>query len=102
MGRRLTLCHRRLPARKRVVWNMLMKKLTMQDINAYLDGALSDEERRDVEAVLARDPAAQSMLNRYRRQVDELKRLYDPVMEEPVPESMLALLRGGAQNVGQS
>lgn len=70
-----------------------MKKLTMQDINAYLDGAMSVEEQREVEAVLARDPAAQSMMNRYRRQVDELRRLYDPVMDEPVPETMLAILR---------
>jgi hypothetical protein len=25
-----------------------MKRLTMSDINAYLDGALSDEEKREV------------------------------------------------------
>ncbi|WP_225889944.1 anti-sigma factor family protein [Indioceanicola profundi] len=73
-----------------------MRKLTMQDINAYLDGALSDEERLEIETVLARDPAAQSMVNRYRRQVDELRRIYDPVMDEPVPENMLSLLRSGS------
>ncbi|MFM2044198.1 MAG: hypothetical protein RLY86_2774 [Pseudomonadota bacterium] len=71
-----------------------MKTLTMQDINAYLDNALGERERRDVEFLLARDPAAQAMVNRYRRQVDELRRLYDPVLSEPVPPAMLSLLRG--------
>lgn len=76
-----------------------MKKLTVQDINAYLDGAMGAEERREMEAILARDPAAQSMLNRYRRQVDELRRLYDPVMDEPVPDTMLTILRKSSGNI---
>lgn len=72
-----------------------MKTLTMQDINAYLDNALGERERREVETLLARDPAAQALVNRYRRQVDELRRLYDPVLSEPVPPAMLSLLRRG-------
>lgn len=73
---------------------MLMKKLTMTDINAYLDGALSEDEQREIEAAIEHDPTARSLLDRYRQQADELHRLYDPVLEEPVPASMLALLRG--------
>ncbi|HYE51373.1 MAG TPA: hypothetical protein VEB20_17375 [Azospirillaceae bacterium] len=71
-----------------------MKQLTMNDINAYLDGALSDAERLEVEAILARDPASASLFMQYRQQLDALHRLYDPVLNEPVPESMLKLLRG--------
>ncbi|WP_029014169.1 anti-sigma factor family protein [Niveispirillum irakense] len=70
-----------------------MKQLTMNDINAYMDGALSPSARREVEAALAADPAARELLNRYRRNADALHQLYDPVLEEPVPEKMLSLLR---------
>lgn len=71
-----------------------MKRLTMNDINAYLDGALSDPERLEVEQALEQDPEARKLMDRYRRQVDELHRLYDKVLDEPVPDSMLSLLRG--------
>jgi anti-sigma factor RsiW len=70
-----------------------MKRLTMSDINAFMDGALSPVERREVEAALAADPAAAELLKRYRRNADALHQLYDPVLEEPVPEQMLSLLR---------
>lgn len=70
-----------------------MKRLTMSDINAYMDGALSLAERREVEAALAADPAAAELLKRYQRNADALHQLYDSVLEEPVPEQMLNLLR---------
>ncbi|QJE74827.1 hypothetical protein HHL28_07855 [Aerophototrophica crusticola] len=65
----------------------------MNDINAYLDGALGDDERQEVERALEHDPEAQALMGRYRQQVDELHRLYDKVLDEPVPDSMLSLLR---------
>lgn len=71
-----------------------MKRLDMNDINAYLDGALSDDERREIEAMLEQDAKARALLNRYRRQVEELHRLYDPILDEPVPEAMLRILQG--------
>ncbi len=70
-----------------------MKRLTMSDINAYMDGALSPTQRREVEAALAADPAAAELLKRYQRNTQALHQLYDPVLEEPVPEQMLILLR---------
>ena len=69
-----------------------MKRLTMSDINAYLDGALSAEERHHVESVLKTDTEASALLQQYRRQVQELHRLYDAVLTEPVPQSMLDIL----------
>ncbi|WP_114395577.1 anti-sigma factor family protein [Oleisolibacter albus] len=70
-----------------------MKRLTMNDINAYLDGDLDDAGRAAVEMALETDAEAQQLLARYRQQVNELHRLYDRVLDEPVPEDMLALLR---------
>lgn len=70
-----------------------MKRLTMSDINAYLDGALDEDERREVELVLRTDTEAAALLQQYRQQVRELHRLYDRVLTEPVPQKMLEMLQ---------
>jgi anti-sigma factor RsiW len=70
-----------------------MKRLTMSDIHAYLDGALDDGERRQFEDILITDPEAAGMVKQLRNQMAELRRLYDPVLDEPVPDRLLDLLR---------
>jgi len=70
-----------------------MKRVTMSHINAYLDGALDDNERREFEAAVESDADAKALLHLHRQHVDELHRLYDTVLEEPVPSRMLDLLR---------
>ncbi|MBP2314429.1 anti-sigma factor family protein [Azospirillum soli] len=65
----------------------------MNHINAYLEGALDDKERQELEHSVEADPEAKAMLSFHKNHVDELHRLYDPVLEEPVPERMLELLR---------
>lgn len=71
-----------------------MKRVTMSDINAYLDGALSEEDRRVFELAVETDAEAKALLTLHQQHVHELHRLYDPVLEEPVPTRMLDLLRG--------
>lgn len=71
-----------------------MKRVTMSDINAYLDGALDEGERRAFEEAVEADAEAKALLSLHRQQVQELHKLYDPVLEEPVPSRMLELLRG--------
>lgn len=70
-----------------------MKRVNMSHINAYLDGALDENERREFEAAVETDPEAKALLSLHRQHVDELHRLYDAVLEEPVPSRMLDLLR---------
>ncbi|HYD29850.1 MAG TPA: NepR family anti-sigma factor [Azospirillaceae bacterium] len=65
----------------------------MSDINAYLDGALTEAERREMEQAIREDPEAAALIHLHRRHVEELHRLYDSVLEEPIPERMLSLLR---------
>lgn len=72
-----------------------MKRVTMTDINAYLDGALDDRERAEFESVVESDPDAKALLAQHRQHVEELHRLYDPVLSEEVPSRMLELLRSG-------
>lgn len=71
----------------------MVQRRAMADIHAYLDGALSEQERRRFEEMLDADPEAASMVRQYRQQAEELRRLYEPVINEPVPDRMLALLR---------
>jgi len=71
----------------------MMKHLTMSDINAYLDGALNEDRRREIEEAIRSDIEAAALLQQYRQQVQELHRIYDTVLKEPVPEQMLDLLR---------
>jgi anti-sigma factor RsiW len=70
-----------------------MKRLTMSDINAYLDGALSDQERREVEFALKNDSEAAALYHQYQDQVTELHRLFDAVLSEPVPQRIMELLQ---------
>lgn len=70
-----------------------MKRVTMSDINAYLDGALDDTEREAFEEAVETDAEAKALLSLHRQHVQELHRLYDPILEEPVPQRMLDLLR---------
>lgn len=70
-----------------------MRQVTMNQINAYLDGGLAEPERREFEATVAYDPEAQAILAFHQQHVLELHRLYDPILSEPVPERMLDLLR---------
>jgi anti-sigma factor RsiW len=71
----------------------MIKALTINDISAYFDGTISDERRRDVVEALRTDVEAAALLQQYRQQREELHRLYDGVLSEPVPERMLSLLR---------
>ncbi len=70
-----------------------MKRVTMTHINAYLDGALDDQERREFEDAVESDADAKALLSLHRQHVAELHRLYDPVLDEKVPSRMLDLLR---------
>ncbi|WP_207459581.1 NepR family anti-sigma factor [Azospirillum sp. SYSU D00513] len=70
-----------------------MKRVTMNDINAYLDGALDEDKRHELEKAAEGDMEIKALLSQHRNHVEELHRLYDPVLEEPVPSRMLELLR---------
>jgi len=55
------------------------------DLQAYADGRLSPERSRAVEAWLAARPEDAERIAGYRRLSEELRRAYDPVLDEPLP-----------------
>lgn len=56
---------------------------------AYVDGRLGPEERRALEARLREDPALAAEVQAYEAQRRALHARFDPVLDEPVPASML-------------
>ena len=70
--------------------------VTEAELHAYLDGLLPQQRRAEVEAYLAARPAEAGRIEAYRRQNEALRGLFDPVLDEPVPERMLAPPRARA------
>jgi anti-sigma factor RsiW len=61
---------------------------------AYLDGEIEDAERREIDALLDRDPAAREKLAALARSTDLVRQAFDEVLREPLPERLAAAARG--------
>lgn len=61
-------------------------------MQAYADGALSDAEAAEVQALIAADPALAAALAREQRLRARLREAFAPVLAEPIPERFAALL----------
>jgi anti-sigma factor RsiW len=61
-------------------------QITEAELQAYADGRLSEERSRAVEAWLAARPEDAERIAAYRRLGEELRRAYDPVLDEPLPD----------------
>ena len=60
--------------------------ITEADLQAFIDGRLADGRRVEVEAWLASRPDEALRVAQLRGQREALHDLYDPVLDEPVPE----------------
>ena len=59
------------------------KPLTEELLHAYVDNALTDDERREVERWLTQDAEAAQRVRAYLEQNRALHSMFDPVLEEP-------------------
>jgi len=66
-------------------------KMTEDDLHAYVDDALTEQRRAEVETWLAGHPEDAERVAAYRAQKLALKALFDPVLEEPLPDHWPAL-----------
>jgi anti-sigma factor RsiW len=64
--------------------------VTDADLHAWVDGLLPVARRDEIEEYLRSRPAEAERLNAYVRQKEELRSLFNPVADEPVPQSMSA------------
>jgi anti-sigma factor RsiW len=68
-------------------------KLSDETLMRYVDGELALEERAAVEAALAADPGSAARVAALRAQREKLARAFGKVLQEPVPERLIAAAR---------
>jgi len=68
-----------------------MSNVTEIELHAYADGQLDDARRVQMEAHLAHDPAATESVRLWREQNEALRAFYNPVLNQPVPQRLLAV-----------
>ena len=71
-----------------------MQKHSDEALVAYLDGELDSDERRHVEAWLEADPVVRERLTALAQATDLARGAYADVLNEPLPERLIAAARG--------
>lgn len=62
-------------------------------LQAYMDGQLDPAQTARIDAAIATDPVLAARVERERALLAALRGQFDPVLDEPVPERLAALLR---------
>jgi anti-sigma factor RsiW len=65
--------------------------ITEADLHAYVDGQLPVDQRTEIEAHLASLPQEAERVASYRAQKLALREMFDPVLDEPLPENLKRL-----------
>lgn len=68
-----------------------MKPVGEAELHAYVDGGLSEGARAEIEGWLRAHPEDAEKMRAYAEQNALLRSLYDPVLDEPVPATLLAV-----------
>ena len=69
--------------------------VTREELAAFADGELGEPRRSQVEAEVAQDEALAAEVERHRALKAQLGAHFAPVLDQPVPERLTALLGGG-------
>ena len=72
---------------------MAPEQVSENELHAYVDGELPAERRAAVEAHIAADADAAALVEAYRAQIELMHRLYDPVLDEPLPAGLASARR---------
>lgn len=67
--------------------------ITEADLHAYVDGQLPAERQREIESYLAGRPDEAQRVESYRAHKRELRALFDPVLDEALPQRVLRAAR---------
>ena len=73
--------------------NRSSPEVTTLDLQDYLDGRLSASRLVEVEAFLARNPQSAAEVESLRSQSMVLRRLGSDILDEPIPDQLLDLVR---------
>src|SRR5687768_338859 len=69
-------------------------KIAEETLMAYVDGELDAASVARIEAALADDPDLAAVIARERALRQRLRSAFDPIVDEPVPERLIAAARG--------
>jgi len=72
------------------------KPIEESDLHAYVDGALDEAAGAEVEAWLAAHPEDAARVHAYKLQNTQLHRIFDGVLDEPLPAALTAPAAGRA------
>jgi len=64
---------------------MIRLPVTEADLHAYVDGVLPAERTAEIEAYLAEHPEDAARISSYCEQTAALHRVFDPILDEPLP-----------------
>ena len=67
--------------------------VTEAELQAYVDRELTSERQREIEAYLSHRPEEAQRVERYLKQKLEIRALFDPVMDEPLPARVRQAVR---------
>lgn len=70
-----------------------MTPITEAELHAFVDGQLTPERHREIETALAQRPEEALRVQAYRDQKRALRALFDPVLDEPLPQRVLDAAR---------
>lgn len=73
--------------------------VSREELAAFADGELGEPRRSQVEAEVAQDAALAREVERHRALRDRLGTHFAPILDQPVPERLTALLGGGESKV---
>ena len=73
-----------------------MNPITEAELHAFVDGQLTPERQREIEAALAQRPEEAQRVQSYRDQKRALRALFDPVLDETLPPRLLNAARPSA------
>lgn len=79
---------------------MKQRPVTEADLHAYVDGLLSEARRAEIDDYLASRPEEQARVAAWRAQNEGLRRLFDPVLDEPVPSRLSSGMADWSQRFG--
>jgi anti-sigma factor RsiW len=68
---------------------MQQEEISVEELNAFVDGELGEGRRREIAARIAAEPALAARVARLQADKDRLIDLYGPLIKQPVPRALL-------------
>ena len=69
-------------------------EISDEELEALLDNGLEPERRREIIDLIRNDPALLKRLAEYAALNEGVKKLYDFVLKEPIPQRLLDIIEG--------